>query len=95
MMKRILADLPAKPGDEVAVLVNGLGATPLSELFIMFRTASRCLRDAGLTIARTYVGNFAASLDMAGCSFTIMRLDSELRRLLLAPAESPAIVQTA
>ncbi|MFB3921559.1 MAG: dihydroxyacetone kinase subunit DhaK [Terriglobia bacterium] len=95
MMKRILADLPAQRGDEVAVLVNGLGATPLSELFIMYRTASRCLRDAGLTIVRTYVGNFAASLDMAGCSFTILRLDTELKRLLLAPAESPAIVQTA
>ena len=95
MMKRILADLPVKAGEEVAVLVNGLGATPLSELFIMFRTASRCLGDAGLSIVRTYVGNFASSLDMAGCSFTIMRLDSELKRLLLAPAESPAIVQTA
>jgi dihydroxyacetone kinase-like protein len=94
MMKRILADLPAKAGGEVAVLVNGLGATPLSELFIMFRTAFRCLGDAGLSIVRTYVGNFAASLDMAGCSFTVMCLDSELKRLLLAPAESPAFVQT-
>ena len=95
MMKRILADLPAKAGDEVAVLVNGLGATPLAELFIMFRAGSRCLQDAGLTIARSYVGNFASSLDMAGCSFTVMRLDAELRQLLLAPAESPALVQTA
>jgi len=94
MMKRILVDLPAKAGDEVAVLVNGLGATPLGELFIMFRTASRCLRDAGLTIVRTYVGNIASSLDMAGCSFTVMWLDAELKRLLLAPAESPAMVQT-
>ncbi len=95
MMGRILADLSAKSGDEVAVLVNGLGATPLAELFIMFRTASRLLKDAGLTIARTYVGNIASSLDMAGCSFTVMRLDAELKRLLLAPAESPALVQTA
>lgn len=95
MMKRILADLPAKAGDEVAVLVNGLGATPLGELFIMFRAASRCLKDAGLTVARTYVGNIASSLEMAGCSFTVMRLDAELKRLLLAPAESPALVQTA
>jgi dihydroxyacetone kinase-like protein len=95
MMGRILADLPAKAGDEVAVLVNGLGATPLAELFIMFRAGSRCLKDAGLTVARAYVGNFASSLDMAGCSFTVMRLDAELRRLLLASAESPALVQTA
>jgi dihydroxyacetone kinase len=95
MMGRILADLPGKAGDEVAVLVNGLGATPLAELFIMFRAGSRYLKDAGLTVARTYVGNIASSLDMAGCSFTVMRLDAELRRLLLAPAESPALVQTA
>ena len=94
MIGRILADLPAREGDEVAVLVNGLGATPLSELFIMFRAGSRCLREAGLRIARSYVGNFASSLDMAGCSFTLMRLDPELKRLLLAPAESPAFVQT-
>ena len=93
MVSRILADLPAKVGDEVAVLVNGLGATPLSELFIMFRAAHRRLRDAGLIVWRSYVGNFASSLDMAGCSFTIMRLDSELKRLLSAPAESPAFVQ--
>lgn len=95
MMKRILADLQTLAGDEVAVLVNGMGATPLGELFILSRAASRCLRDAGLSIVRTYVGNFASSLDMAGCSLTLMRLDSELKRLLLAPAESPAFVQTA
>ena len=93
MVSRILADLPAKTGDEVAVLVNGLGATPLSELFIMFRAAHRRLGDAGLIVWRSYVGNFASSLDMAGCSFTIMRLDPELKRLLSAPAESPAFVQ--
>ena len=95
MMGRILSDLPAKSGDEVAVLVNGLGATPLAELFIMFRAGSRRLREAGLAVVRSYVGNFASSLDMAGCSFTVMRLDAELKRLLLAPAESPALVQTA
>ena len=93
LVGRILADLHAKAGDEVAVLVNGLGATPLSELLIVFRAASRCLEGAGLSVARSYVGNFASSLDMAGCSLTLMRLDAELKRLLLAPAESPAFVQ--
>lgn len=93
MVGRILADSPAKAGDEVAVLINGLGATPLSELFIMFRAARRCLDDAGLRVWRSYVGNFASSLDMAGCSFTIMRLDAELKRLLSAPAESAAFVE--
>jgi dihydroxyacetone kinase-like protein len=93
MVRRILADLPARPGEEVAVLVNGLGATPLAELFIIFRAVSRLLREAGLSVCRSYVGNYATSLDMAGCSISIMRLDSELKRLLLAPAESPAFIQ--
>ena len=93
MVGRLLADLGPKPGDEVAVLVNGLGATPLCELMIMFRAAQPLLVNAGLRLCRTYVGNYVTSLDMAGCSITLMRLDDELRRLLLAPAESPAWIQ--
>lgn len=93
MIEYILKDLPAKTGDEVAVLINGLGATPLSELFIVFRAASWLLHEAGFSICRSYVGNYATSLDMAGCSITVMRLDDELKRLLLAPAESPGLVQ--
>jgi dihydroxyacetone kinase-like protein len=93
IVRRILADLPTRAGDEVAVLVNGLGATPLSELFIMFRAVSRLLTEAGLKIGRTWVGNYATSLEMAGCSISIMRLDSELKRLLLAAAETPGLVQ--
>jgi dihydroxyacetone kinase-like protein len=93
IVHRILADLSAKSGDEFAVLVNGLGASPLSELFIVFRAVSRLLEDAGLLVVRSYVGNYASSLDMAGCSVTLMRLDPELKRLLLAPAECPALVQ--
>jgi dihydroxyacetone kinase-like protein len=93
IVHRILADLPNEPGDEFAVLVNGLGATPLSELFIVFRAVSRQLKEAGFLVVRSYVGNYASSLDMAGCSITLMRLDSELKRLLLAPAECPALVQ--
>lgn len=95
MVGRILADLPVRAGDEVAVLVNGLGATPLSELLIMFRAARRCLDDAGLIVWRSYTGNFATSLDMAGCSFTLVRLDPELKRLLSALAQCPAFVQGA
>jgi dihydroxyacetone kinase len=93
IVARILADFPHKSADEVAVLVNGLGATPLSELFIVFRAVRRLLADAGLLAVRSYVGNYASSLDMAGCSITLMRLDSELKRLLLAPVDCPALVQ--
>lgn len=93
MTERLLADLQPRSGDEIAILVNGLGATPLSELFVMFRSIHPFLTEAGLRICRSYVGNYVASLDMAGCSISLIRLDSELKRLLLAPAESPAFVQ--
>lgn len=89
----ILQDLGLTAGHEVAVLVNGLGATPQSELLILSRAVSHLLGQQAISIHRTYVGNYAASLDMAGCSVTIMQLDEELKRLLLAPAETPALVQ--
>ena len=93
LVSHVLADLQISSGHEVAVLINGAGATPLGELFIVFRTVHRLLKDAGVTIVRSYVGNFAGSLDMAGCSVTLMRLDADLKRWLLAPCEGPALVQ--
>lgn len=93
IVQRILEDLPFTRGAEAAVLVNGLGATPLAELFIVFRTVQQALCEAGVSIARTYVGNFATSLEMSGCSITLVRLTPLLKRLVLAPAESPAWVQ--
>jgi phosphoenolpyruvate---glycerone phosphotransferase subunit DhaK len=93
LIRRILADMNLKSGDEVGVLVNGLGNTPLSELFIIYRAASRLLADASVVPLRTYVGNYATSLDMAGCSITLMQLDPPLKRWLLAPADTPAFVQ--
>ncbi len=93
LLSRILKDLGTVAGEEVSLLVNGLGNTPLSELFIINRVANRLISDAGLRMLRSYVGNYATSLDMAGCSITVMRLDAELKRLLLAPADSPAFTQ--
>lgn len=90
---RIVKDLSVTSGDEVAVLINGLGATPLSELFVVSRAVSRFLAKQSIEVCRTYVGNYASSLDMAGCSITVMKLDVELKKLLLAPAESPGFVQ--
>jgi dihydroxyacetone kinase-like protein len=94
MVARILADSPMKVGDEVAVLVNGLGATPLGELLIVFRGVARCLSESGVKIWRSLVGNYAGSLDMAGFSISLMRLDADLKRWLAAPAETPAFIQT-
>lgn len=93
LLGHVLEDLKPTQGEEFAVLVNGLGNTPLSELFVINRMVDRRMRDSRLTTVRSYVGNYATSLDMAGCSITLMRLDSELKRLLLAPADSPAFVQ--
>jgi dihydroxyacetone kinase-like protein len=93
LVRAILDDLPALRGAEAAVMVNGMGATPLAELLIVFRAVHRILSGAGISIVRTWTGNFATSLEMAGCSVTLMRLTPLLKRLLLAPADSPAWVQ--
>lgn len=89
----ILGDLPFTHGDEVAVLVNGLGATPPEELWVVYRKVRLILDEAGIKVHRTYVGEYATSLEMAGCSVTLLKLDGERKRLLDAPAQSPFFVQ--
>jgi len=89
----ILADLPYKRGDEVGVLVNGLGATPREELYILYRSVARILDGEGIRVHRVWAGEYATSLEMAGASLTLIRLDDELRSLLDAPAETPFFVQ--
>jgi len=93
MMERIQADLPYEAGDEVAVLVNGLGATAPSELYIMYRRAARVLDDRGIRIHRAFVGEYATSMEMKGASISLLRLDAELRGLLDAPCYSPFLLQ--
>ncbi|MEK6796306.1 MAG: dihydroxyacetone kinase subunit DhaK [Spirochaetota bacterium] len=93
MMKPILADLPFVKGDEVAVLVNGLGATPKEELYVLFRSVSSILEDIGISIFHVYVGEFATSMEMAGASISLLKLDDELRRLVARPAASPFFEQ--
>ena len=92
IVQRILAELSVKAGEELAVLVNGLGATPLAELLIVFRAVSHLLRGSAISVWRSYVGNYVTSLDMAGASISFMLLDGELKRWLAAPAEAPALV---
>ena len=77
-------------GDEVAVMVNGLGATPLSELFIANLRVKEILDEKKISIAKTLVGNYMTSLDMAGFSVTLLKLDDELKGFLNAPADTPA-----
>ena len=89
LLEKIAADFPLARGDNVAVLVNGLGATPLEELYVLYRHVRRTLDGMGVKVRRTYVGEFATSLEMAGASVSVMRLDDELTKLLQAPARSP------
>jgi len=93
MAEAILADFQPQPGDRLAVMVNGLGATPPEELYILYRKAHEILTGRGLRIYRAYVGEFATSMEMAGASFTFCRLDDELIRLLDYPAQTPFFKQ--
>lgn len=93
LLSKILSDIALAAGDEVAVMINGLGGTPLMELYIVNRKVAALLAENNIKIAKTYVGNYMTSLEMAGFSITVLKLDSELKELLLAPADTPAFVQ--
>jgi dihydroxyacetone kinase-like protein len=84
----IVSDLPFKSGDRVALMINGLGGTPLSELYLLYGIAHEKLVKRGISVARSYVGEYCTSLDMAGASITLVRLDDEIEALLAAPAET-------
>lgn len=94
MLDLILVDLPYSKGDEVAVLMNGLGATPKEELYIMYRKVSQILRTRGIDVFHVYVGEFATSMEMAGASISLLKLDKELKLYLSKPAHTPFFEQT-
>ena len=87
MIDRLLEDMPLKKGDRVSVLVNSLGATPPEELYILYRTVKARLESCGATIVMPLVGRYATSMEMAGVSFTLLKLDRELEELLTAPCD--------
>jgi dihydroxyacetone kinase-like protein len=89
MTERLLADRGDAPVGRVAVLVNSLGATPLEELLIVYRAAHRLLTDAGFDIAVRHVGHLATSMEMAGCSISLLDLDAEIEALLGYPTTCP------
>ncbi|MBY2944537.1 dihydroxyacetone kinase subunit DhaK [Rhizobium leguminosarum] len=89
MMERIFAEQDYKRDDEVAVLVNGLGGTPMEELYILFRRVSQLLEQRGVTAKHVWVGEFATSMEMAGASISILHLDGELEPLIGAAANTP------
>jgi dihydroxyacetone kinase-like protein len=87
MMDFLLKDMPIARGDRVSILVNSLGATPPEELYILYRIVAARLGDVGATIVMPLVGRYATSMEMAGVSFTLCKLDDELEKLLHAPCE--------
>jgi phosphoenolpyruvate---glycerone phosphotransferase subunit DhaK len=93
IVARLVADFRLQAGEQVSVLINGLGATPLEELYIIYRKVSQILSSLQIEIYRRYIGEFATSLEMAGCSITLLKLEGELKPLLDAPASSPCFVQ--
>jgi dihydroxyacetone kinase-like protein len=91
LMEPILSDLPYRSGDEVLLFVNGLGGTPLLELYIVYRKAAEIAQKAGLKITRNLVGSYITSLEMAGTSITLLKLDARLTNLWDAPVRTPAL----
>jgi phosphoenolpyruvate---glycerone phosphotransferase subunit DhaK len=91
LLDKILNDIEIKSGDEVAVMVNGLGATPLMELYIANKRVNEILKDAGIKIYRTFVGEYMTSLEMVGFSISILKLDEEMKGLLDDKADTPAL----
>lgn len=95
MMDQIVPDLPFAAGDEVAVLVNGLGATPKEELYVVYRKVAMVLGELGIKAFRVYAGEFATSMEMTGMSISVLKLDDELKSLLRASANTPFFEQHA
>ncbi|WP_144718221.1 dihydroxyacetone kinase subunit DhaK [Agrococcus jejuensis] len=91
LLAPILDDLPFASGDRVLLFVNGMGGTPLVELYVVFRRAAEVLASHGIQVARTLVGSYVTSLDMQGCSISVLRLDDALTELWDAPVQTPAL----
>ena len=91
LVEPVLSDLPFAKGDPVIAFVNGLGGTPLIELYLMYAEVTRVLEKSGVTVARSLVGSYMTSLDMAGCSVTLLKVDDDLVRLWDAPVRTPGL----
>lgn len=89
ILDKLLEDMPLVSGDEVSVMINGLGATPLEEQFILYRRISDRLENMGVSIYMPHIGEFATSMEMAGASVTIFKLNTRLKKYLREPANTP------
>ena len=91
MAEAVLADLPFRAGDSVIAMVNGMGGTPLMELYLVYHEVARVLQAGGIAVARPLVGNYITSLEMAGCSLTLLRADGEMLALWDDPVRTPGL----
>ncbi|MDE3132067.1 MAG: dihydroxyacetone kinase subunit DhaK, partial [Acidobacteriota bacterium] len=91
LMTPILADLPFVSGDRVLAFVNGMGGTPLIELYVMYAEVAKIAEQHGLRIERNLIGNYITSLEMQGCSITLLKLDDELLSFWDAPVDTPGL----
>lgn len=88
ILNKILSDLTVKSGDQIATIVNGLGGTPLMELLIVNRKVNKYFKNLKVSIYKQYVGNYMTSLEMAGCSISVLKIDDELKQLLDFPVKT-------
>lgn len=93
MLDIIIPDLPFESGDEVVVLLSGLGATPVMEQYIVYNRVEEILTEKGIKVHRSYVGNYFTSLEMMGVTLTVMKLDDELKECIDMPANSVGLKQ--
>ena len=91
LMTPILSDLPFRSGNTVLLFVNGMGATPAIELYVVYRKAHEIAEKHGLKVVRNLVGNYITSLDMAGASLTLLKMDDEMVRRWDAPVVTPSL----
>ncbi|MGZ5212578.1 MAG: dihydroxyacetone kinase subunit DhaK [Actinomycetota bacterium] len=91
MAGAVVEDLPFSSGDNVLAFVNGMGGTPLIELYVVFNELNKFLKGKGITISRNLIGSYITSLDMAGCSITLLKLNDDLTKLWDAPVKTPGL----
>lgn len=90
LMEKVVPELELNSLDEVVVMVNGMGATPEMELYVFNRKVQEILAEQGVNVSRTFVGEYMTSLEMAGCSITLLKVDSEMKEWLHAPSKAPS-----
>ena len=91
MAKAVIDDMEPEEGSEVAVLMSGLGATPVMELYVLYDEVEEYLKEQGLSVYKVFIGDYVTSLDMNGAALTVLKLDDELKELLDYAAKSPGI----